>query len=81
MASKELSELMKPRELDYKHSDMVEDFMEKSSYKKDTETGIFARQLVLATIRELFVHETEATKWITGGLIPIDSSMNAGATS
>jgi hypothetical protein len=71
---------MGPRELDYKHSDMVEDFMDKSSYKRDTETGIFARQLVLATIRELFVHETEATKWITGGLIPIDSSMNAGAT-
>lgn len=80
MASKQLSELMKPRELDYKHSDMVDDFMDKSSYKKDTETGIFARQLVIATIRELFVHETLATKWATGGLLSIDSSMNAGAT-
>jgi hypothetical protein len=69
------------KRLDYKPSHMVEDFVRATGYRKDTETGIFASQLVIETIRQLFVHETLATKWATGGIIPIDTSLDAGAVS
>lgn len=47
----------------------------------DSETGIFASQLVTATFQELFRHEHTAMKWMNGGLIPIRTDMNAGAKS
>ncbi len=47
----------------------------------DKESGIFASQLVLATFNELFRHEFRATKWMNGGLIQLNTSINEGATS
>lgn len=69
------------KRLDYKPSHMAEDFVRATGYRKDTQTGIFASQLVIETLRQLFVHETEATKWATGGIIPIDTSLDPGAVS
>lgn len=49
-------------------------------FRGDTQTGIFAKQLVTATFRELFRFEFPETKWINGGLIPISTNLNEGAT-
>lgn len=49
-------------------------------FHADVQAGIFARQLVTATITELFRHEFEEAKWATGELVPIDTSLNEGAT-
>lgn len=49
-------------------------------FRADTQTGIYARQLVTATFRELFRFEYPNTKWLNGGLIPISSTVNEGAT-
>lgn len=44
----------------------------------DVELGIFAEQLVLQTMTEVFRHEYPELKWINGGLIPIDTSFDEG---
>jgi hypothetical protein len=49
-------------------------------FRGDTQTGIFAQQLVRATFSELFRFEYPETKWMNGGLIPINTSINEGAT-
>ena len=49
-------------------------------FRADVQMGIFAKQLVTATFRELFRFEYPETKWMNGGLIPISSTINEGAT-
>lgn len=49
-------------------------------FRADVQMGIFAKQLVTATFRELFRFQYPETKWMNGGLIPISSSINEGAT-
>ena len=49
-------------------------------FRHDTQTGLFAQQLVTATFAELFRFEFTETKWMNGGLIPISTSLNEGAT-
>ncbi len=49
-------------------------------FRSDTQTGLFAQQLVTATFSELFRFEYTETKWMNGGLIPISTSLNEGAT-
>lgn len=46
----------------------------------DVNPAVFARQLVTATLSELFRHEFEETKWSNGLLVPIDRSLSDGAT-
>lgn len=46
----------------------------------DANAGVFARQLVTATISELFKHEFEETKWANGQLVPFDTGLSDGAT-
>jgi hypothetical protein len=48
-------------------------------FRADAQMGIFAKQLVTATFRELFRFEFPETKWMNGGLIPISTSLNEGA--
>ncbi len=48
-------------------------------FRADTQTGLFAQQLVTATFSELFRHEFTETRWMNGGLIPISTSLNEGA--
>lgn len=48
-------------------------------YRADVETGIFAKQLVTATLSELFRHEFPETKWMNGGLITLSTNINEGA--
>lgn len=48
-------------------------------FRADVKTGIFAEQLVRATLSELFRFEYEETKWINGRLIDINTSVNEGA--
>ncbi len=52
----------------------------RDAFRGDTQGGIFAQQLVRATFRELFRFEYPETKWMNGGLIDIDTSINEGAT-
>jgi len=49
-------------------------------FRADVQMGVFAKQLVTATFRELFRFEYPETKWMNGGLIPISTSINEGAT-
>jgi hypothetical protein len=49
-------------------------------FRADTQTGLYAKQLVTATFRELFRFEYPETKWLNGGLLPISSTVNEGAT-
>ena len=49
-------------------------------FRGDASGGIFAKQLVTATFRELFRFNYPETKWMNGGLIPISTSLNEGAT-
>jgi hypothetical protein len=49
-------------------------------FRADVQMGVFAKQLVTATFRELFRFQYPETKWMNGGLIPISSSINEGAT-
>jgi hypothetical protein len=48
---------------------------------QDDQSGLFAQQLVRATFAELFRFSYPATKWMNGGLIPLDTSISDGATS
>ncbi len=48
-------------------------------FRGDAQGGIFAQHLVRATFRELFRFEYPATKWINGGLIPMNTSLNEGS--
>jgi hypothetical protein len=50
-------------------------------YRKDDPTGLFAQQLVRQTFKELFRFEYPETKWMNGGLITKDTSINEGALS
>lgn len=50
-----------------------------SMFIGDAQSAVFAQHLVLATIPEVFKHEYEATKWVSGGLIPWDTSVPSGA--
>jgi len=45
----------------------------------DAQAGLFARQLVTVTFSELFRHEFPDTKWMNGGLIPINTAIDEGA--
>lgn len=49
-------------------------------FHADANAAVFARQLVTATINELFRHEFEETKWSSGLFLPIDGSLSDGAT-
>ena len=49
-------------------------------FRGDTQNGLFAQQLVRATFRELFRFEYPETKWVNGGLIQLNTSINEGAT-
>lgn len=44
----------------------------------DSGTAMFARTLTEQTLRTLFRHEYRATKWISDGLIDIDTSLDPG---
>ncbi len=48
-------------------------------FRGDAQSAIFAQHLVLATIPEVFRHEFEETKFVSGGLIPWDTSVPSGA--
>lgn len=48
-------------------------------FRADVETGILAKQLVTVTMMELFRHEFPATKWMNGGLITHNTSVDEGA--
>jgi len=50
-------------------------------YHSDTESGVFAQQLVIATFSELFRHEFPETKWVNGGLISLNTSIDEGAAT
>lgn len=47
----------------------------------DDPNGVFAQQLVRATFAELFRFSYPETKWMNGGLISKNTSINEGATS
>ena len=49
-------------------------------FRGDTQNGLFAQQLVRATFKELFRFEYPETKWVNGGLIQLNTSLNEGAT-
>lgn len=49
-------------------------------FHADENEGIFARQLVMETLRELFRLEYAELKWAMGDLIPITTNVNEGAT-
>lgn len=49
------------------------------AFRGDTQTGVFAQQLVRATFRELFRFEYPETKWVNGGLIQLNTNTNEGA--
>ena len=63
----------------YKPSEVLDDLHSHHRFRRDSQNGILARQLVLATLRELFRHEHTATKWVDDGLIDISTGINAGA--
>lgn len=48
-------------------------------FKADVESGLYAQQLVTVALQELFRHEFPETKWVNGGLIAMDTSVNEGA--
>lgn len=48
-------------------------------FKADANTAAFARHLVLATFQELLRQEYPATKFASGELLPISTSINEGA--
>ena len=45
----------------------------------DANNAVFARNLVQETLKELFRQEYTATKWASGELMPINTSVNEGA--
>ena len=49
-------------------------------FRGDSQNGIFAQQLVRATFTELFRFEYPDSKWMNGGLLPFNTSINEGAT-
>ena len=49
-------------------------------FRGDAQNGVFAKQLVTATFRELFRFEYPETKWVNGGLIQLNTNINEGAT-
>jgi hypothetical protein len=49
-------------------------------FRGDAQSGLFAQHLVRATFRELFRYEYPETKWVNGGLIQLNTSINEGAT-
>jgi hypothetical protein len=51
----------------------------RATYHDDAQAGLFARQLVNVTFNELFRHEFPDTKWMNGGLIPMNTSIDEGA--
>ena len=54
---------------------------EDDSWKRHDNLGIFASQLVLQTLREVFVFEHQAMKWMNGNLIDKNMEVNAGAAN
>jgi len=48
-------------------------------FRGDANEAYFARQLVLETLKELFREEYTATKWASGELLPISTSLDDGA--
>lgn len=53
----------------------------RNAYRTDTELGRVAEHLVLHTFREIFRFQNPARKYFNDGLLPIDTSVNAGADS
>ena len=51
------------------------------NYRKDDPTGIYAKQLVVQTFRQVFAFEYPELKWINGGLIDKNTEINEGALS
>ncbi len=49
--------------------------------RTDDQSGVFASQLLTHTFAELFMHEYPETKWVNGGLINIDTSLDEGMES
>lgn len=57
---------------------IVDSIPRMDAFRSDTQTGIFAQQLVISTFQELFKFEYPDTKWANGGLIQINTSLNPG---
>lgn len=62
------------------HQAIADSVQRLDMFRADTQMGVFAKQLVTATFRELFRFQFPETKWMNGGLIPISSAVNEGAT-
>jgi len=50
-------------------------------FRGDANNAIFARHLVQETLSELFRQEYTQTKWASGELLPINTSVNEGLIS
>lgn len=53
--------------------------MDLRMFRGDANDAVFARHLVQETLRELFREEYVQTKWASGELLPINTSVNEGA--
>lgn len=53
--------------------------MVRDAWRHDDDLGIFAYQLTIQTLSRVWVHEHSAIKWMNGGLVNKDTSVDAGA--
>jgi len=48
-------------------------------WRHDDDLGVYAYQLTIQTLSRVWVHEHSAIKWMNGGLVNKDTSLDAGA--